>query len=277
MSKPKYDKFYTKKEVVDMCIDFLGCVDSFDCIIEPSVGAGIFIKNFDEKSVYGFDIEPETTETRAVITKADFLNIPVEQLNKGANILVLGNPPFGRQNSLAIKFFNHCSNISNVNWIAFILPKSFRKQSIQSKLNPFFHLEREMEIPEDAFEYKDQTYNIPCVFQMWIRKSERRPQTQTERLNSIHLEFVKLSNHIPNFLISIRRVGFYAGKAKRYENENAQSHYFLSATNVDIANQVIEYLNGIRWEFNNSVGPRSISKQEFIRELNRYFTSLNSD
>jgi hypothetical protein len=272
MSKPKYDKFYTKQEVADMCIDFLGCVNSFDCIIEPSVGSGSLIKKFDGKSVYGFDIEPEISETRAIITKADFLAIPVEQLNKGDNIIVLGNPPFGRQNSLAIKFFNHCSNISNVNCIAFILPKSFRKQSIQSKLNPFFHLEREMEIPEDAFEYKDQTYNIPCVFQIWIRKPERRPEIIQEKLESSQLEFIKMTEPktTNDAIVSIRRVGFYAGKAKRYENENNQSHYFLKVVNTRLADLVIEYLNSIHWEFNNSVGPRSISKQEFIRELNNF-------
>jgi hypothetical protein len=272
MSKPKYDKFYTKQEVADMCIDFLGCVNSFDCIIEPSVGSGSLIKKFDGKSVYGFDIEPEIAETRAIITKADFLTIPVEQLNKGDNIIVLGNPPFGRQNSLAIKFFNHCSNISNVNCIAFILPKSFRKQSIQSKLNPFFHLEREMEIPEDAFEYKDQNYNIPCVFQIWIRKPERRPEIIQEKLESSQLEFIKMTEPktTNDAIVSIRRVGFYAGKAKRYENENNQSHYFLKVVNTRLADLVIEYLNSIHWEFNNSVGPRSISKQEFIRELNNF-------
>jgi len=276
MSKPEYDKFYTKKEVADMCIDSIG-YHRFDCIIEPSVGSGVFIKELFHSVIYGFDIEPEIEDTNVTITKADFLSIPVEELNKGKNILVLGNPPFGRQNSLAIKFFNHCSKIPNVNCIAFILPKSFRKQSIQTKLNPFFHLERELEIPENAFEYKEQTYNIPCVFQIWGRKPQKRPRIQTEYLTSTEFDFVKLKDDYvvseTYQVISIRRVGFYAGKAKFYENENIQSHYFLNVKSIDIANQIVEYLNGIQWEFNNSVGPRSISKQEFIRVLNAWQNS----
>jgi predicted RNA methylase len=298
MSKPAYDKFYTKEEVAKKCIDYIDSIESFDSIIEPSAGSGVFVKICLERfncSISGFDIEPETIETCVTITKADFLTIPVDTLNKGENILVLGNPPFGRQNSLAIKFFNHCSNIRNVSCIAFILPKSFRKESIQNKLNSYFHLEKELEIPEYGFEYKDCNYNIPCVFQIWIRRSQKRPETRIETLESKKLEFVKIAEPTAFIsrpadevaiidycsitrlrkdetrnIISIRRVGFYAGKAKRYENENIQSHYFLKAINNEVADMVINYLNTINWTFNNSVGPRSISKQEFIRELNRY-------
>ena len=277
MSKPAYDKFYTKEEVAKKCIEYIDSIESFDSIIEPSAGSGVFVKICVERfngSIYGFDIEPEMMETCVAITKADFLNIPVDTLNKGENILVLGNPPFGRQNSLAIKFFNHCSNIRNVRCIAFILPKSFRKESIQNKLNSYFHLEKEWEIPEYGFEYKNHTYNIPCVFQIWIRKSQKRPETQIEILESKEFEFIKISQNQPVDkncnIVSIRRVGFYAGKAKRYENENIQSHYFLKAINNEVVDTVIDYLNTVSWTFNNSVGPRSISKQEFIRELNRY-------
>jgi predicted RNA methylase len=304
MSKPAYDKFYTKEEVAKKCIDYIDSIESFDSIIEPSAGSGVFVKMCLERfngSIYGFDIEPEIIENHTeqssaaafsgiMIAKADFLTIPVDTLNKGENILVLGNPPFGRQNSLAIKFFNHCSNIRNVSCIAFILPKSFRKESIQNKLNSYFHLEKELEIPEYGFEYKDCNYNIPCVFQIWIRKSKKRPETQIEILESKKFEFIKMTQPTDfvrgttkpfnqstdkvgkdenNNIISIRRVGFYAGKAKRYENENIQSHYFLKAINNEVADMVINYLNTINWTFNNSVGPRSISKQEFIRELNR--------
>ena len=67
------------------------------------------------------------------------------------NILVIGNPPFGRVSSLAIKFFNYSAKWANV--IAFIIPRTFRKTSIQNKLNNNFHLIYDEEIP-----------NKPCCF-----------------------------------------------------------------------------------------------------------------
>ena len=41
------------------------------------------------------------------------------------NILIVGNPPYGKNCSTAINFFNHAVTISD--FIAFIIPKTFRK------------------------------------------------------------------------------------------------------------------------------------------------------
>ena len=68
-----------------------------------------------------YGICPENKE----IIKGDFLTLNVEPLVKSyQRIHVMGNPPFGRQSSLAIKFIKksqqYCDSIS------FILPKSFK-------------------------------------------------------------------------------------------------------------------------------------------------------
>ena len=50
-------------------------------------------------------------------------------------------------------------------------------------------------------------------------------------------------------------------------NKSEQSHYFIKLEqnkNLDVD----EYYNTHNWQHNNTVGPRSISKQEFIKVLN---------
>ena len=58
-------------------------------------------------------------------------------------IHVIGNPPFGRQSSLAIKFIRHSAKFCNT--ISFILPKSFKKDSMRNKVPLDFHLIHEKE------------------------------------------------------------------------------------------------------------------------------------
>jgi hypothetical protein len=86
--------------------------------------------------------------------------------------------------------------------------------------------------------------------------------------------FVK-KNENPD--LSFRRVGVYAGKlSKETKNKSEQSHYFIKvdgnaqcehrALNID--DFVRAYSQTIKFDHNNSVGPKSISKNELIEKLN---------
>ena len=117
------DKFYTKSEISKMCIDMLD-LSEFDLVIEPSAGNGSFSKQIDNCIAYDLVPEDET------IYQQDFFELDITQF-KGKKVLTIGNPPFGIQNNLAIRFFNKAAEYSDT--IAFILPKSFMKESIQKK------------------------------------------------------------------------------------------------------------------------------------------------
>ena len=86
-----------------------------------------------------------------------------------------------------------------------------------------------------------------------------------EKLEPKGFKFVK-KNENPDY--SLRRVGVYAGNiSKDIEDKSVQSHYFIKVEqNSDLF--VIKY-QYIQWEHDNTVGPKSISKQEFIREINK--------
>ena len=127
--KEGLDKFYTIPSIVDKCINDIQSkydFNNFDLIIEPSAGNGSFFTK----------IPPTVKKIGIDIIEQDFFNYIPDDNKK--NILVIGNPPFGKVSSLAIKFFNHASNWSNV--IAFIIPRTFRRISVQNKLNKNFHL-----------------------------------------------------------------------------------------------------------------------------------------
>jgi len=259
------DKFYTKPSVVNQCIKNVKKyikIDEDDIIIEPSAGNGAFIEKIKTLSDnYKFyDLAPENKE----IIKQDFLNLNSSKLeNEYNNIHIIGNPPFGRQSTLAIQFIKKCCEFANS--ISFVLPKSFKKDSMQKHFPLNYHLIFEMDLPENAFLINDEETDVPCVFQIWQYKNEKRKTIK--KLTPINFEFVKKSDD-PD--ISFRRVGVNAGKIMQdIDDKSIQSHYFIKFTNDLTLKQNIKKLNTIKFNGNNTVGPKSISKQELTKEFNK--------
>ena len=261
MTSKEYDKFYTKIETVKYILSFID-FSSFDIIVEPSAGSGNFsnLLYIYKKNVIAIDIFPENSN----IIQQDFLK---DSLDLNQNTIIIGNPPFGINASLAIKFFNKAASYINVSTIAFILPKSFKKPSIQNRLNLYFWLDKTIEIDSNSFLLDNKNYSVPCIFQIWIRKTNKRIISPKLELLNPYISFINYKDiNTCSNVISLRRVGFYAGRSYMYNNHSAQSHYFLNTTLN--TTYVLSYLNDIKWIFEDTVGPRSISKQQFIEKLN---------
>jgi predicted RNA methylase len=260
------DKYYTKEGVVHLCLDYFKKyikIGKNDLIIEPSAGNGSFIlaiKALTNNYVF-YDIEPENSE----IISQDYLAGNYNDFkSKFNNIHIIGNPPFGRQSSLAIKFIKKSCEFCDS--ISFILPKSFKKESLKKVFPLNFHLLFEFDLPDKSFMVNGLEYNVDSVFQIWEKKSENR--AVIEKLDPLDFIFVEKNNN-PD--ISFRRVGVYAGKIdKNIIDKSIQSHYFIKFTNGKTADENIELLKSIQFTHNNTVGPRSISKQELIYEFNKY-------
>jgi hypothetical protein len=70
--------------------------------------------------------------------------------------------------------------------------------------------------------------------------------------------------------ISFRRIGVNAGTIDRkIDKQSQQSHYFIQFTNQTATSENVNKLSTITFEFNNTVGPKSISKQELILKFNQ--------
>ena len=259
------DKYYTKTCVVEKCIELVKkyiIISNNDLIIEPSAGNGSFIDNIKTISYnYKFyDIEPEHNE----ISKQDFLELDYKKLKQiFTNIHIIGNPPFGRQASLAIKFIKKCCLFSNS--ISFILPKSFKKDSMKKSFDRHYHLIYEIDLLENSFLVTGIECDVPCVFQIWQYKEEIRDDVDTKK--PLNFKFVKKEDS-PD--ISFRRVGVNAGTiTKEINNKSFQSHYFIKFTNNETIDENIKKLKLIKFNFNNTVGPKSISKPELMDEFNK--------
>ena len=161
----RLDQYYTKHSIAAACIDKLD-LNAYDLIIEPSAGAGAFSQYLPKNKLIAIDIEPDD----ASAIKMDFLDTrpPLDY-----KYLVVGNPPFGKNSSLAKKFFNHAANFADV--IGFILPRTFRKAKTQNRLNKNFHLISEEILPANSFHLPSgEEFDVSCVFQIWEKRSEER-------------------------------------------------------------------------------------------------------
>ena len=266
LKRDTIDKYYTNPEIVEDCkvqIKKYINIEGNDLIIEPSAGNGSFIKIIKElsKNYKFYDLLPENKE----IVKQDFLLLDVEEIIKPYNkIHIIGNPPFGRQSTLAIQFIKKCCSFADT--ISFILPKSFRKDFFKAKFDKFFHLEYEKDVPENSFFVNCEKCNVPCIFQIWQKKNIERKMPY--KIEPINFKFVKKQE---SHDISIRRIGVNAGKIDRKtEDKSIESHYFIKFTNNKTIEDNMKSLENINFDFNNTVGPKSISKQELIREVNKY-------
>jgi predicted RNA methylase len=258
--KNELDQFYTKDKVAIDIIETLNLND-FELVIDPCAGKGAFYNNIKINKI-GLDIDPKID-----IEKIDFLKWQYNGEIKPKNTIFLTNPPFGKQGSLAIKFFNHASKFSDT--IGFILPLSFSKDSMKSKLNKYFHLEKEIKIKENSFILDEKDYDVKCIFQLWKRKDHKRESYK--QIKTEGFEWVKKSD---NPSITIRRVGVYAGKAFLDIDKNENSHYFLKFDKKINLENIIEEINSIKW-IDKTVGPRSIAKTELTPILNEIIKNQN--
>jgi predicted RNA methylase len=264
LNRNTIDKYYTKDSVVELCLNLVEKyiqINSVDLIIEPSAGNGSFITGIKliTSNFKFYDLEPDNDE----IIKQDYLlydyGIIKETFSK---IHIIGNPPFGRQSSLAIKFIKKSCEFGDS--VSFILPKSFKKDSLKKTFPLNFHLIFEIDLPDKSFLVDGVEHNVETIFQIWKKKNvERTLIKKEEPLNFI---FVEKTNN-PD--ISFRRVGVNAGNIDvNIDNKSIQSHYFIKFTNKKSTTDNIDLLKVIQFNHNNTVGPRSISKQELIKEFN---------
>ena len=270
LSRNTIDKYYTCPNVVKQTIDLISesVIINFnlDTIIEPSAGNGAFIENINKlaKNTVFLDIEPENPK----ITKADFLEYIPSPVRSESRIHVIGNPPFGRQSSLAIKFIKHACSFADT--VAFILPKSFKKESMRRHFTLNFHRILEFDITSNSFIVNGEPYDVPCVFQIWEKMDILREVPKREA--PIKFKFVK---HDEQPDISFRRVGVNAGRAdKETDKKSPQSHYFIKLE-IPVTDELISSLNKIEYKNkSDTVGPKSISKDELTREFNAFLSDF---
>lgn len=159
-SDGEQDKFYTKKHIAETLVKKVPDLAGYPHIVEPSAGSGSFLRYLPDNAV-AYDIEPEAEN----IIKGDWLAVTA-RYEEG---LLIGNPPFGKRSSLARAFIRHGMSLG-FDTIAFILPSTFRKLSMQRDFPQSWSLVLEEDLQDNAFSYGDEEIVIPCVFQIWTKR-----------------------------------------------------------------------------------------------------------
>lgn len=294
------DQFYTNTNISKKCIDitlnYLKIDKNIDIILEPSAGDGSFSDyfNMNNYNLYSYDLYPK----KDYIKKQNFLELD-ETIFNNKKVHTIGNPPFGKQSSTARKFIKKLCKFSDS--ISFILPKSFRKDSYQKSFSLNFHLIYECDIEKNAFIIDNKIHDVPCVYQIWIKKDFNRPEKLIYKENGF--KFIKkpqtmileydinnkpikkknVFNEIPDFAILRAGGGKNCGKISLNYNDGIKCYpeawYFIKLdnkyNNIYIRDIFYKKYNEINWYDDSNVGARSINKQKFIKNINEILESLD--
>lgn len=265
----KYDQFFTKETIAKECIKSVNNIfnlDSFDLIIEPSAGDGSFFKNLPSIKTIGIELDYDLCEKYKDYLHKSFFDF--ESPNSG-NVLVIGNPPFGTQNSLSIGFFNHASKFAHV--IAFIIPKTWKKNSVQNRLDLQFHLIQSIDLPSDCF-YGNKDTGVKCCFQIWEKTAEKR-----DKVENIfkHNDWDFLSYKVENEdLFPPEKADFvilaYGSNSGQISSDlnrwRPKSVHFIKANKKLDVKELINRFNSLNYEItNDSARQSSLGRADLVR------------
>lgn len=255
-SAKSLDQFYTSPEYAERFWQEINTrVDhtQADYWLEPSAGTGSFYDLLDPYKRIGIDLDPQ----HPLVIKQDFFDW---QPPTDRTVFTIGNPPFGKNANLAIRFFNRAAEFSEI--IAFVLPRTFRKSSVINRLDPFFHCVFDETVPENSFTYLGESYNVWCCAQIWERRTTKRAQREILRLDQFRDFFEIVEPDQADF--AIQRVGGRAGliRTQGFDSYSSESHYFFRQRDP----RVLDCFQRCDWDRvkYNTVGNPSISPSELL-------------
>lgn len=227
-------------------------------VLEPAGGTGSFIdavQAIGVAKVISFDIEP----LHELVTFGDFL----EQEIKESNLITISNPPFGRNNSLSIPFFNHAAKVSDA--ICFIVPRSWRKWSVTNRLDLGFALALDLDIDIDYVDaagtpLSDKNHLATC-FQIWKKVDAPRALVRVTDKGIIE----KVSPELAD--VSLTIFGYGCGKVKtQFEPVANTTQMFLKLKHP----QALAALESVDYSkfFKNTAYTEALSLQEINYLLN---------
>jgi predicted RNA methylase len=255
------EQYYTPKplalELVEHIENVLGSLAG-KTILEPAGGTGAFIDAVQAKgvaNVISFDIEP----LHELVSLGDFL----EQEIKESNLITVSNPPFGRNNSLSIPFFNHAVKVSDA--ICFIVPRSWRKWSVTNRLDLGFELALDLDIDIDYVDAVGTPLSsknlLATCFQIWKKADSPRGLVRVTDKGIIE----KVSPELAD--VSLTIFGYGCGKVKtQFEPVANTTQMFLKLKHP----QALAALESVDYSkfFKNTAYTEALSLQEINYLLN---------
>ncbi|MBX9636949.1 MAG: hypothetical protein K2Q45_05300 [Nitrosomonas sp.] len=233
--------------------------------IEPSVGGGSFVRALQKTigqdvSVITIDTNPDTV----AMYHTNFLHW--ETPNKG-NIKCVGNPPFGKNSSIAIQFVNHSAKFASL--IGFILPNSFNKPSIIKRIDRHLHIIYSQILDGECFTFDNKSVSVPCSFYVFEKRDVLRLDPEPLPTKSFLVSFL---SDAEGATFMVQRVGQRAGRVfwdtKEMEQRGISKNFYFVKIK-DVTEEQRHILKDISMEVAkerlNTSGMPSLSKGEVVK------------
>lgn len=223
-------------------------------VLEPAGGTGSFVEaalGRGAKEVISFDIEP----LHDAVAKGSFL----DQTLNDQGLITISNPPFGRNNSLSIPFFNHAASVSEA--ICFIVPRSWRKWSVTNRLDLNFELVFDQDLDIDYVDATGELISdksrLATCFQIWKRTTSARVPVKIKDMGVIEKVTPELAD------VSLTIFGYGCGTVKQeFERVPNTTQLFLKL----IHPKALEALKSV--EFSRFYKSTAYTEALSIQEIN---------
>lgn len=255
------EQYYTPKDLaLELTKTALDLIPNWGqkTFLEPAGGTGSFVTALEKlgaKKIISVDTEPK----HPLVLRQDFLSFDIP----GNDLVTISNPPFGRNNALAVPFFNKAAEHSS--HIAFLVPRSWRKWSVINRLHPNFALISDQDV---AVVYQDQVGRaitghdqLRTCFQVWEKRIEVRAKISVPDNG-----FVVRSNPL-QANVAMRVFGYGCGKVYRdFPRRPNTTMMFLAVSEPSI----IDVLEGLDYErfASRTAYTKALSLQEINFLLN---------
>lgn len=267
-SDGKWDKFYTKHDVAKSLINVID-LKKYDHIIEPSAGNGSFFAQINHDSKIGLDIFPESDD----ILKCDWFKYRIDEGYE--NVAIIGNPPFGKRNTISVNFINHAISFPNVKMIGFILPNVFKKYTLQEKISNEMKISKIMDLPSNSFFNQDGDVDIPCSFFIFERESNIDLR-QKKVIETDDFKFVTKHEKFDYFIFGSAPKNLISYRNRNTINEKNRGYYIKTKIpNRDFLRKI----KSVPWKGHSSVngGVYWLTKVDIVQNYNEHIQGVQNE
>ena len=258
------EQYYTPAALAEkLTREVLAIVGSFEgrIVLEPAGGTGAFIKAarmLGAHEFVSFDIDPKFEG----VASGDFLEQPLTL----ENAIAISNPPFGRNNSLSIPFFNKAAD--HAEFICFIVPRSWRKWSVLNRLDRRFELVADHDIVIDYVDDEGSRISrqllLKTCFQIW----RRLPVGETRPLYRVRDTGLVTKVRPEEADVALRVFGFNCGRVfQEFEPKPNSTMMFLKLNDQRVLPALLSADFGKF--FKNTAYTEALSLQEINYLLNQ--------
>ena len=228
--------------------------------IEPAGGTGIFIDaamRHGVREVISFDIEPH----HHGVQLGNFLDQRLT-LSHGVSI---GNPPFGRNNSHSVPFFNHSAQFSDL--ICFIVPRSWRKWTVINRLDSSFHLVDDYDLEINYVNVDGESLSTKSVLKTIVQTWERKDSIRRKIAVVDHGIIKRVKPERAD--VSLTIFGYSCGVVKTDFPKIPNTTQMFLTLHHPKALEALQSVDFSRF-FNNTAYTEALSIQEINYLLNEY-------